>query len=514
MPAPELAECLWLPITSRRQLADLQKQYTVNVYALDGTLTEVHCYRLDREGYIGIPRASALKSISNVTDKRRRGAGAALGKIISLYDYQEPFVRKMQEKSACLSDFICKAPPGKGKTVMALAFAQRLGRRTIVVVDQENLLTQWVERAKQHMGLTDNDIGIVQGPTATFEDKELTICMMQTLVRRKMPEHFYNYFGLVIFDESHSAGAPTFSKALMMFSAKTRIGLSATPQRSDALQKALTWSLGNVEVEMDVAHNRSLVYVLRHPAGFSERANASKMVGGFITEQADHASRNLLIAKAVKWLADSGRVVLVISDRIEQLCGLMAVCELLGVPKDSMGLYAKSRMVFKYEKDPRPKRRPPHLEKGAEYTPVRLGCIQKTIKKAELDVVKDTANVIFATYGVMQKGVDVPRLSAGIDATSRSSATQVHGRVLRENVEGKLRPIWVTIEDFNSYRSLYQLLQRIPEYVESNAEILEWQMDKGVRALDVLEYQRELKSLISSLRPKRITTSAGASSTS
>jgi superfamily II DNA or RNA helicase len=501
----ELSNCLWIP----ESLFDdgLRDEYTVGVYNLDGSETEVAGYRLDRPGYVGLPRVRGLKTFAMMPcEDLRTTRSVKFPKQVALRDEQAPVVERALELCDTHSDFILKAATGKGKTVMGLAMAARLGQATVVVVDQEFLMDQWVERAKQHLGLKDAQIGIVRGPKMDYKGKLLTICMAQTLARKEsLPKEFCDYFGFAIFDESQTAGAPTFSRALLMFSAKNRIGLSATPDRGDSLQYLIRWSLGVVAVELSATPDASNVYILESDTVYSWRANAATVTGRYLTEIAEDARRNLRIADAVKWLYQSGRDVLVISDRIEQLQGLFHLCAANGVPESDMRMCAKSRMVWRYEKDPTPPRQPPFLQKGAPYSPVRLSWVQKTVPKKELDEAKQNGRVLFATYGIMAKGVDIPRLSAGIDATPRAESTQVVGRILRP-MPGKLRPIWVTIADINSYRSLHQLCRRIQDYVKSNAEVFRWNPSKGRKRIDHRHLRADFQDRVYDLQQARIVT--------
>lgn len=510
----EYSNCLWLP--KERFTPDIRDELTLNVFKLDGTTETVECFRRDRRGYVGVPRVFGwgLKSISleDLDIQTSSGFEVSFPQKVKLRDYQKPFVADMLRVQEDYPDFVAKAATGKGKTVMGLAFAQALGRSTVVVVDQENLMDQWVERIHQHLGLLPTEVGIVQGKRADWEGKPIVICMIHTLVRKQMPEEFYDNFGTAIFDECHTAGAPTFSRALMMFSAEVRVGLSATPKRKDALQKMVSWNLGEVAVELEAELGRSAVYVLESEGVYSWRSNNSKMTGAFVSEIAADGRRNLALAEATRWLYETGRDVLVIGDRVEHLCSLMALTEALGVPAEDMGMYAKARTVPVYEKDPRPPRRPEGWVRGTAYTPVRLVLAQKTIPKKVREAVLENARIVYATYGVMAKGVDAPRLSAGVDATPRSEATQVLGRLLR-TMGGKLKPIWVTLADVNSFRSLYQLTKRLSDYESSNAEIFLWDPMRGRKRLDTKAYRKELESRISLLRQSQIITSLDGNST-
>lgn len=505
-----LAECLWIPEDQFTE--QMEEALTVTIHPLIGDPFVVEGWRSDVKGKIGLPRQFGLKLVSNYVDQTSRGKKAAFPRLPSLREEQEPFVESMLEASACHNDFIARAATGKGKTVCALLVIAERNRTAVVVVDQENLMEQWIERAEEHLGLHRDDIGIVQGPKSAWKGKSLVICMMQTIINKEMPDEFYDYFGTAVFDESHTAGAPTFSRAMMMFSAEVRFGVSATPKRRDALGKLIEWNLGIIRAELDSKPETSLLYIVENESVYSWQANAAKVTGRYLSEIAEDGARNLKIAKAAQWLYDSGRDVLVISDRVEHLSALMALCVAIGVPAEDMGLYAKSEVKLIYEKDPTPARVPTGLQKGAEYTPIRLAPVQKTIKKDRLKRVLAEAKIIFATYGIMAKGVDCPRLSGGIDATPRSEATQVVGRILRI-MDSKLIPIWVTIADVNSYRSLYQLTSRLTDYVASNAEVYLWQMGKGRRALDTKALVRVVRRRTQDLRAARIITSLDGSYT-
>jgi hypothetical protein len=502
----ELSSCLWIP--ERDFTEAMEGTLTVRAFQLDGSETVVRAFRTDREGWIGIPRVYGLKLISNIDyrDARSLGQKVVFPGQVSLYEEQVPFVDALFDATETRSDFVAQAATGKGKTVMGLAVIQRIGRTAAILVDQENLMDQWVERCVEHLGMRAEDVGIVRGPRADYEGKAITICMVQTLTRRRMSEAFYRYFGVVVFDECQIAGAPTFSRTLMMFPAKTRFGLSATPDRKDELNRIIRWNLGTTDVSLDTTPGKALVYIMESEGVYSFRVNNSKMTGAFVNEVAADGKRNLLLVQAIRWLYDSGRDVLAIGDRIEHLCSLMALAEASGVPRGDMAIYAKYRTVWQYEKDPRPPRKPDHHEKGTEYSPIRLVLGKKAIRKKDRDAILQHTRILFATYGMMAKGADVPRLSAGVDVTPRSEATQVRGRILRP-LPGKLRPIWVTVADVNSFRSLYQLSQRLPDYVRGNAEVYLWDFSLGRKLLDTGRYSLDLTDRVAELRRSQITMS-------
>lgn len=496
-----------IPLSAVPNPRVLKRNLTAQQWVMGEAETiDVPAYEVER-AYITVPRAFGLHLIAEMglgyDDARSDGAHRVYPKAIKhegQYAYQESFVAQMVSAAARYGDFLAEAATGMGKTEMALSMIQRLGKTALIIVDQENLLTQWKERAKSSLGLTDKQIGIVQGSTCDYEGKHLVIAMMQSLSQRRYEVPLYDWPGIVVFDECHTAGAPTFSRVMLQFSARVRVGISATVDRKDALQKLIHWNLGEVRASLKQAHTRSYVYYVESQTVYSWYATISPKTGRIIEEVSSDPVRNRMLVEAILWLYETGRDTLVVSDRIEQLEALCSMVHYAGVPKEVTGLYCGYRTVWQYEKDPTPKRKPEGYEKGTEYTPVVLKACRKRVPKAELERVKNSAKVLFATYGMMAKGVDVPRLSGGIDCTHRTKAQQVHGRVLR-HVEGKLVPVWITVRDVNCYRLEHQFLQRLDEYVEDNADIYQFDLANGaVRKESVSVLKKDTRENIKELK--------------
>lgn len=430
---------------------------------------------------------------------------------IKLYDYQKPWVKDICFNFDKHTDVIAQAATGKGKTVMALEVARRLRRTTLVIVDQEFLKEQWIKTAKDILGLPEERIGILQGEVCDYDDKDLVIGMIQTLYAKEYASHVYDAFGLVILDESHTVGAEQFSNVLWSFNARYRLAVSATPDRSDSLQKVLELHLGKVRVELKDEHLASTVRYITYDGVISWYANISPKTGRYLQELSQDQVRNHLIVRAVKKLYDKGRDILVISDRIAHLETLMVMAEDAGIPSEDMGQVTRYRNTWRYAKDKTPKRKPAGLEPGAEYTPIKLQLVAKKVNKETIEEQK-SRKIIFATYSMFQKGVDVPRLSAGIDATPRAKATQVHGRILRPK-KGKPTPIWVTIRDVMSYRAEHQFVNRLSDYRKSNAEIYQWHLDRGVKKVDHKKLERKVKERVQVLKSAKIITGLDGNNT-
>jgi hypothetical protein len=146
------------------------------------------------------------------------------------------------------TDVILQAYTGSGKTVMGCYIAAKLGRSTLILVDQERLATQWRDTLKILFDYKNDEIGIVQGKRAEYE-YDFTIGMIQTLYDRVYDAEFYHAFGTIIFDEYHVTGAEQFSSVLGMFPARYRLGLSAT-DRKDSLKRLISLHLEGTRVRL------------------------------------------------------------------------------------------------------------------------------------------------------------------------------------------------------------------------------------------------------------------------
>lgn len=128
---------------------------------------------------------------------------------------------------------------GGGKTLIALACAERAAAasgplRVAVVVPTEALARQWVESVARYTNVPRVEIGLLgAGGHDELRDKTVLVAVLNTAAHR-LPEMARVAGGhlLLVVDECHRAGAPTFARVLCT-SADYRLGLSATPDREE-----------------------------------------------------------------------------------------------------------------------------------------------------------------------------------------------------------------------------------------------------------------------------------------
>lgn len=134
-------------------------------------------------------------------------------------------------------------PTGKGKTILAIAIAAKLGVRTLVVVHKNDLIKVWLEDIALSLEMP---AGLIQGKTRNIDS--ITIATVQTLnsMRKngKFTDEFLNMFGFIIVDEAHHCPASTYD-VIDDFHAKYRLGLTATPERNDGLTHVLNLFFGS-----------------------------------------------------------------------------------------------------------------------------------------------------------------------------------------------------------------------------------------------------------------------------
>lgn len=153
-------------------------------------------------------------------------------------------LRKDQEKAereymyeVCKKEYpkcLIQLPTGKGKSILALHIAQRLKQRTLILVHKDDLVVGWQKDIKLCFG-DSVDVGLIKAKKRVI-GRHFTIATVQTLSRMSEEDLnlFTNKFGLVVQDECHHVGLNIFN-VIDKFNSKYKLGLSATPKRSDGL---------------------------------------------------------------------------------------------------------------------------------------------------------------------------------------------------------------------------------------------------------------------------------------
>lgn len=328
-----------------------------------------------------------------------------------------------------------------GKTVCSLNTIAELGCTALAIAPTNAIANQWRESAINFLGLREDQIGTLQGSKIDIEGKPLSIGIVNSVAMREYPEWVYSYFGTVVCDEVHRVGSQVFSRGVPKFKARYRFGLSATPKRKDGADNVIQWHIGPIRVKSYADAVPCEVRVLPYETTKDTWGNNH---GSRVKCLTLDPQRNNLIANTVHSMYSEGGNVLVVSDSIPHVQKLMEICGKIGIPHEEMGQFTGQRYLLNGKK--------------------------KKITDEELQGVKDNARVIFATYGMMKEGTDIPRLDRGIDASPRTDAIQLLGRIRRPH-HNKMSPVWYTIVDnkWPIFRGYFR--KRLAEYQKENMRV-------------------------------------------
>ncbi len=130
-------------------------------------------------------------------------------------------------------------PTGAGKTLVAALAIHALGLWTLVVVPTLDLLAQWRVALAATLSLDPTQIGVFGGGAKEVQPITIITYDSAALYPRELRR-----FGLVIFDECHHLPAPTYRLIAESAFTPLRLGLSATPERSDMAHEDLDFLIG------------------------------------------------------------------------------------------------------------------------------------------------------------------------------------------------------------------------------------------------------------------------------
>lgn len=148
------------------------------------------------------------------------------------------------------SSGVLALPTGAGKTRCALYWAKLLNKPFIVLVHRIELLRQWKEEIEKYFGYSPSIIGAGEDRKG---DYRAIVAMIQTLSARiKKDKDLRMRTGLLIIDECHTCPAKTFYDVSMHIDAQNRLGLSATPTRSDGAELKIFAACGKVAAFVSV----------------------------------------------------------------------------------------------------------------------------------------------------------------------------------------------------------------------------------------------------------------------
>lgn len=128
-------------------------------------------------------------------------------------------------------------PTGAGKSYVGQMAIEMVQRSTLVVAPTIDLMNQWYDLLCAAFG---EQVGLIGG--GYYELQDLTVTTYDSAYNHM--DRLGNRWGLVIFDECHHLPGEMYSHAAEMCLAPYRLGLTATPERSDGRHVLLEELIG------------------------------------------------------------------------------------------------------------------------------------------------------------------------------------------------------------------------------------------------------------------------------
>lgn len=218
---------------------------------------------------------------------------------------QNDAINEIKKNDFC----ICVAPPGFGKTLLGAKMFEERECSTLIVVNKNMLLDQWIERFVDYFDYNKKDIGFLGKSKNTLNGK-IDVATMQSL--KNSPNIVHNYT-FVIVDECHHIPAVTFEQIIKNFKGKYILGLSATPNRKDGLQPILYQQLGDIAYEYKKKRTHTNKLEIVRTNFVSQADNYATIINELCIDE----TRNKMIIKALK--DNIHKKILLLTDRIEHI---------------------------------------------------------------------------------------------------------------------------------------------------------------------------------------------------
>jgi hypothetical protein len=213
--------------------------------------------------------------------------------------------------------------PGWGKTGLGNHLACELGLKTLVLCHIDKVNKQWVTEFKTY---STAKVQLVKGNKG-FDPMADVYIMGVLKAANVSPMDFAGAgIGTVIFDEAHVATITAFSKSLLNICPKYVIGLSATPERSDGMQKLLSMYFGPKKGYIFRQEVKDFM-VYKYETNYVPIINYKIVYGsaildwtGILNSLAYNKCRQIDIANIA--LSHPDHRIMLLSDRIEECMGI------------------------------------------------------------------------------------------------------------------------------------------------------------------------------------------------
>lgn len=184
------------------------------------------CWRAPARCYADL--VLALRSAGVSVDDRARAYTALTDGVVA-HRTPRPFQREALDAwRAARGRGVVVLPTGAGKSHVAVMAIDDRRRSTLVIAPTLDLVRQWYDLLRASFGVP---VGLIGG--GEHDVQSLTVSTYDSAYLHM--DHLGARFGLVVFDECHHLPGASYRLAADACLAPFRLGLSATPDRSDGL---------------------------------------------------------------------------------------------------------------------------------------------------------------------------------------------------------------------------------------------------------------------------------------
>ena len=220
----------------------------------------------DTSGYINIPRGLREEIISEcknadiqyeIIDEREKGIPINVSFNGGLKEEQRIAVDKMLS----FDNGVLSAATAFGKTVVSSYIIAQRRVNTLIILQSKDLLEQWVESLQRFLTI-DEEPPFYKTKTGRIKQRDsvigrlasgkdtltgiIDVVMVGSLYAKGNYHSMMNKYGLVIVDECHHVASSTGMNVMQNINARYVYGFTATPKRSDQLDKEIFMLIGPI----------------------------------------------------------------------------------------------------------------------------------------------------------------------------------------------------------------------------------------------------------------------------
>lgn len=256
-------------------------------------------------------------------DERKKHNAIAFLFNAKLREHQQAVIESISKKDLG----VIVAPPGSGKTIVAVKIISDKQQPALIIVHRKQLVEQWIERVETFLGIPKTEIGKI-GQGKSKVGKKITIATIQSLSKELVKdeaEKVLTAFGTVIVDECHHIPAETFRNTIAKLQTFYLYGLTATPFRKYNDGKLIFIHLGEVISEIksnEISTAQQAKIIIRNTeldVPFNSKTDQFETLSKILVHD---SARNKLILQDVIIELKAGKRVVIITERKEHIDSL------------------------------------------------------------------------------------------------------------------------------------------------------------------------------------------------